>query len=663
MYRSAKRRSAIGTLVLLGLAIGKSNAHAQDLDSFGILAGSTITNTGTSVINGNIGVSPGTAIVGFPPGIVTAPYAIHANDGVAIQAQIDLVTRYNGLQGSPTTINLTGQDLGGLLLSSGVYSYNSAAQLTGTVTLDGQGNPNSRFIFNIGSSLTTASASSVRLINGAQGKNVYFVVGSSATLGTSTAFAGDILALTSITLNTGATINCGAALARNGAVTLDTNTISVCVTAAATLAEVLATETTSPPVTGSIAVASILDGVAQSGGELPPEFANLVAFLSPQELETALAQLSGELGTAVAPAGTQGMRGFLSQISGRLYADGSLPAFPLAETLLPTQPSSDAPGSNTVSVLGYDDVTVKPLASLRAIERHRETLDPRYWTAWASGYGDNSITDGDMDDGTHDRTVNTTSFATGLDYRIRPDAVVGLAFSRAASDFSLSKGFGEGEIDLTQVAIYGRKDFNAAYVTSALSFGWNEVSTERFLTQGAVDRFDASFSTYDIAAQIEAGYRVDVPDVTYLPGHGWVTPYASLQVHSFHTPSYGETAQSGSTAFALNYDKNTTTSTFTEIGARLGRTFALADSAQLTLRTGLAWAHDGWSDESMQASFRSLPGGFQVNGADSNQDFLVVSAGTQLAFDNGLAVSGVFDGRFSKDAQSYSGTAKLSYRW
>lgn len=211
-------------LPLLVLSAYPDSVNLGTAGSYAVLAGSTVTNTGSSVLTGNLGVWPGTAVTGFPPGIVTGG-TIHAADAAAAQAQHDLTIAYNSAMGLSPTATLTGQDLGNMVLTPGVYFFSSSAQLTGTLTLNNLGNPKAVFVFQIGSTLTTASNSAVIFSSGLNDPNVFWQVGSSATLGTTTSFQGNILALTSITLNNGASIGCGSALARNGAVTLDNNVI------------------------------------------------------------------------------------------------------------------------------------------------------------------------------------------------------------------------------------------------------------------------------------------------------------------------------------------------------------------------------------------------------------------------------------------------------
>jgi LPXTG-motif cell wall-anchored protein len=231
-----KSQALIGTIAialvlalsaLVGSAVNAAGAPTVALgtaSSFAVLAGAGITNTGPSVINGDVGsFGSSTSVGGFPPGLVNGTN--HGGDAVTQGAKTDLVTAYDDAAGrSPSTIIPT--ELGGSIVLPGFYA--SAAGtfgITGNVTLDAQGDPNSVFVFQMASTLTTATGSSVSFIGGAQSCNVFWQVGSSATLGGATHFKGTILALTSITLVTGATID-GRALARNGAVTLDTNTIT-----------------------------------------------------------------------------------------------------------------------------------------------------------------------------------------------------------------------------------------------------------------------------------------------------------------------------------------------------------------------------------------------------------------------------------------------------
>jgi len=189
-------------------------------DSFGVLAGQTVTNIGPSAINGDLGVAPGTAVAGLLP--VTG--TIHTADAVAGQAQSDLTTAYDDAAGREAPLAVPA-DLGGLTLTAGLYGSGSSLGLTGPVTLDAEGDPNAVFVFQAASTLITAAGSHVNLINGAQPCNVFWQVGSSATLGTTSVFAGTIMALTSISMNNGVTVQ-GRALARNGSVTLLNDTIN-----------------------------------------------------------------------------------------------------------------------------------------------------------------------------------------------------------------------------------------------------------------------------------------------------------------------------------------------------------------------------------------------------------------------------------------------------
>jgi hypothetical protein len=191
--------------------------------SYVVLGASAVTNTGASAITGDMGVSsPGISPTGFPPGTITG--TIHSGDAASAQAQGDLTPAYDALAGKTCNTSLTGQDLGSRTLTQGVYCFTSSAQLTGALTLNG--NASSVFIFKIVSALNTAGNSSVVMTGGALASNVYWQVGSSATLGTGTAFQGNILAYTSVSMATGASLS-GRALARNGAVTMDGNAISM----------------------------------------------------------------------------------------------------------------------------------------------------------------------------------------------------------------------------------------------------------------------------------------------------------------------------------------------------------------------------------------------------------------------------------------------------
>jgi hypothetical protein len=193
-----------------------------DLGMMAVLAGTSIENMGPTAVIGNIGVYPGTAVSGFPPGVATGQ--VFNGGAVAAQAQAGLATAYGHYLGLASTTNLSGTNLGGLTLAPGVYSFSAAAQLTGNLTLDASGDPGAVFVMRIGSTLTTASSSSVTLLNHAQSGNVFWLVGSSVTLAPNTAFQGNLMAQGIITLDTAATVQ-GRVLTTNGSIVMDSNNI------------------------------------------------------------------------------------------------------------------------------------------------------------------------------------------------------------------------------------------------------------------------------------------------------------------------------------------------------------------------------------------------------------------------------------------------------
>ena len=218
-----KTMCIVAAVVIAGVHTQARGGILGSAQKFGVLGGSTVTNIGSTIVRGDLGLWPGSDITGFPPGNVVG--VTRTTDPVAQQAQADVNTAFNYFAGLPVFLDLTAQDLGGMTLGPGVYFFASSAALGATLTLDGQGDANAIFVFQIGDTLTTASSSAVLTINGAKARNVYWQVGSSATLGTGTAFRGNILASASISMNTGATLH-GRALAIVGAVTMDSNVIT-----------------------------------------------------------------------------------------------------------------------------------------------------------------------------------------------------------------------------------------------------------------------------------------------------------------------------------------------------------------------------------------------------------------------------------------------------
>jgi uncharacterized protein with beta-barrel porin domain len=290
--------------------------------------------------------------------------------------------------------------------------------------------------------------------------------------------------------------------------------------------------------------------------------------------------------------------------------------------------------------------------------------DPRPWGVWAAGYGGQTNANGDaLGVGSHDRSVSDVGFATGLDYRVTPYTVAGFALSGGATRYGLSEGLGSGRSDMFQAAIYSTTRVGAAYVSAAIAYGFHQFNTDRFVTVAGADHLAADFSANDIGGRLEGGYRFAIANVGW-PGQSGFTPYAAVQVQAFRTPSYSETALSGSSVFALSYDARTITTTRTELGTWLDWSIPIDYGTRLTLLGRAAWAHDNWSAPNITAGFQALPGSiFVVTGAAPATDLALVSAGVEIGFRNGFSVGARFDGEFAENSTKYSGMGRLRYTW
>ena len=304
--------------VVLTVAVFPRGADAQTApslggaESFAVLGGSTVTNTGPTIVYGDLGVSPGTAITGFSgvqdggPGTVNGE-VYTGSDGPAVNARTGVTAAYGVLAGQECDENLTAVgDLGGLTLVEGVYCFDTSAGMTGTLTLDGQGNPDAVFIIRTGSTLTTASASSVNLVNQANACNVFWQIGSSATLGTTTSFAGNILTTASITLDTGATITGRALAGEAGAVTMDSNVVDARSCVAPT--EETPTPTVETPTPEPATATAVAEATATAIAEatltpVPPATATAVAEATATAIaEATLTPVPPATATAIAEA-------------------------------------------------------------------------------------------------------------------------------------------------------------------------------------------------------------------------------------------------------------------------------------------------------------------------------------------------------------------------
>jgi uncharacterized protein with beta-barrel porin domain len=278
-----------------------------------------------------------------------------------------------------------------------------------------------------------------------------------------------------------------------------------------------------------------------------------------------------------------------------------------------------------------------------------------HWNVWAAGFGGSRTTDGNSTVGSNTATSQIGGGAAGADYWLSPNTFAGFALAGGATQFSVN-GQGSGRSDLFQAGAFMRHTEGSAYVTAAVAYGWQDITTDRTVTIAGVDRLHAGFKANAWSGRVEGGNRYVTP---------WfgLTPYAAAQATTFFLPSYGEQSLAGSNGFALNYAARDVTATRGELGLRADQSFALP-TGLLTLRGRAAWAHDFNTERAIAATFQTLPAAsFVVNGAAQASDAALVTGSAEMKWLNGVSLGGVFESEFSNLTRSYAGKGIVRYQW
>ena len=280
------------------------------------------------------------------------------------------------------------------------------------------------------------------------------------------------------------------------------------------------------------------------------------------------------------------------------------------------------------------------------------------WSSWAAGFGGSQATDGNAALGSNSTTSRLGAVAVGADYRFSPDTVAGFALAGGGTNFSVANG-GTGHSDLFQAGAFVRHTVGAAYVSGALAYGWQDITTDRTVTITGLDHLRAQFNANAWSGRLEGGYRFMSP----VAGGIGITPYAAAQFVSFDLPAYAEQAIVGTNNFALAYGARDVTDARSELGIRTDKSWVTVDGL-LTLRGRLAWAHDCDPGRSIGATFQALPGAsFVVNGATQASESALVTAAVEKKWRNGWSAAATFEGEFSNVTASYAGKGVVRYAW
>jgi uncharacterized protein with beta-barrel porin domain len=389
-------------------------------------------------------------------------------------------------------------------------------------------------------------------------------------------------------------------------------------------------------------IANVINHVFNNGGALPPGFLTLFG-LTGANLRNALTQASGELGTGAQQTTFDAMNLFMGLLADPFMHRGGGAVL--------------SPGATGYAdeMLGY--AATKKTDAFAMFTKAPPSPEPR-WSVWAAGFGGSQSTSGNAVVGSNNTTSGVGGTAVGADYLISPNTLAGFALAGGGTSFSVANG-GTGRSDLFQAGAYLYHTNGPAYLSAALAYGWQDITTNRTVTAAGIDQLRAEFNANAWSGRIEGGYRFVAP---WTGGVG-ITPYAAGQFTTLDLPAYAEQALVGTDTFALAYGAKSVTDGRSELGIRSDKSFAMPDGI-LTLRGRLAWAHDYDTDRSIGATFQSLPGAsFVVNGAAQASDSALVTASAEMKWINGWSAAATFEGEFSDVTRSYAGKGVVRYAW
>jgi uncharacterized protein with beta-barrel porin domain len=390
-----------------------------------------------------------------------------------------------------------------------------------------------------------------------------------------------------------------------------------------------------------LAVANALTNFFNTTGGIPAIYSTL----SP----AALSQASGETATGTQQTTFDAMNMFMGVMTDPFVAGRSDGA----------SAGGNATGYADEDALAYA-AKRRPNDALAAIytKAPRAAGFDQRWSVWAAGFGGSQTTDGSAAVGSNTATSRIFGTAVGADYRFSPFTIAGFALAGGGTNFSVANG-GTGRSDLFQAGAFVRHTVGPAYISGALAYGWQDVTTNRTVSIAGIDQLQARFNANTYAGRVEAGYRF----VTPVMGGIGITPYAAGQFTTFDLPAYAEQALAGTNTFALAYGTKSVTDTRSELGIRTDKSYAVQNGV-LTLRGRLAWAHDYDPDRSIGATFQALPGAsFVVNGAAQASDSALTTASVEMKWMNGWSAAATFEGEFSEVTRSYAGKGLVRYAW